>query len=354
MPIISVGTPGNYEYACARVKSRKAFLLKRDAYLKMLAMRDATQIIRFLSEGTYKKEIDELSKKYEGYQLIEISAYRAMARDCKSILSFTTGEAHDMMAMYLKRWDIWNLKNIIRGIRYNAREEEIMEEMVPAGKLDDGEIRKLVKIRSLKEIAESIPIRDYCEEIEMSSRCSDTEYPEIEAELYKKYYTNLQNYLMNVKSKDRGAFLNFIKMEVDAENLKVLSRLKVTNTDPTTIKKFIIPGGKEIVEEKLARLLSAENISEFTNEMNTISFYQNIKDGIEELKAKKSVHKLSLDLTRHLIKFSEKFAYLNPISVLPMINYLVLKWNEVLNIKIIARGKQINLPSDTIMEMLVM
>ena len=54
------GKKGNYAYIVARVKSKKASLLKDDAYSKMLMM-SLPEISRFISESGYQKEITELT-----------------------------------------------------------------------------------------------------------------------------------------------------------------------------------------------------------------------------------------------------------------------------------------------------
>ena len=78
------GKKGNYAYIVARVKSKKAALLKDDAYSKMLLM-SLPEISRFISESGYQKEITELTGKYSGVDLIEHATYINMARLFRSI-----------------------------------------------------------------------------------------------------------------------------------------------------------------------------------------------------------------------------------------------------------------------------
>jgi hypothetical protein len=62
---------GNYEYATTRVKAKKASLLTKDNYPKLLMM-DLNEIGRFMGETKYKVEMTELAARYSGVDLIEL------------------------------------------------------------------------------------------------------------------------------------------------------------------------------------------------------------------------------------------------------------------------------------------
>src|SRR5512137_2045091 len=116
------GRKGNYAYACARVRARKSQLLTKDNYPKFLLM-DLNEIGRFLGETRYKTEMSELATRYEGVDLIELGTSRNLARSFNEVLSFANGELKEMIASYLWRWDIWNIKTILRGKFYGATVE---------------------------------------------------------------------------------------------------------------------------------------------------------------------------------------------------------------------------------------
>ena len=53
---------------------------------------------------------------------------------------------------------------------------------------------------------------------------------------------------------------------------------------------------------------------------------------------------------RYLARQSEKFSHVYPLSVLPIVDYIIRKKIEVDNIRIIARGKESGLDTDQIKE----
>ena len=130
----SSGRKGNYAYTVARVKAKKSLLLGDEDYNKMLQM-SVPEISRYISESGYQKEMQELASNLEGLDLVEHATYANMAKVFSSILGASQGELHTMVAAYLEKWDIWNLKVILRGKSYGLDVESVREDLVPAGSL---------------------------------------------------------------------------------------------------------------------------------------------------------------------------------------------------------------------------
>src|SRR3989449_10077616 len=127
---------GNYPYVTARVRAKKAALLSPDVYERMLQM-EIPQIARVLSEGAYKTEILALATKASGVDLIELATSRNLAAVYTQIIGFSEGELRQMIGWYLDRFDVQNVKTIVRGKTFGASPTEILEDLVPAGSMKE-------------------------------------------------------------------------------------------------------------------------------------------------------------------------------------------------------------------------
>ncbi len=145
------GKKGNYAYTVARVKAKKALLLKEEDYNKMLMM-SVPEISRYVSESGYQKEMTDLASRMSGMELLEYATYASMAEVFRSILSASEGELKDMVSAYLAKWDYWNLKVIIRGKSYGLQADRIKEDLVPAGSLSAEALDKLITYDTEDEI----------------------------------------------------------------------------------------------------------------------------------------------------------------------------------------------------------
>jgi V/A-type H+-transporting ATPase subunit C len=105
--------------------------------------------------------------------------------------------------------------------------------------------------------------------------------------------------------------------------------------------------------DKLKSLAQADGLPPLIEELEKYSMYNDIKPALEQFKADRKLSGITIALDKALIGTSEKFAHFYPLSVLPIVNYMVRKKVEVDNIRIIARGKESGLSTKVIEDLLV-
>jgi len=348
------GSKGNYSYVTARVKAKKSLLISKDNYPKLMLM-DLNEIGRFLGETQYQVEMTELATKYDGVNLIELGTSRNLARVFTDILSYSKGNLHKMLGRYLMRWDMWNTKTVLRGKYCGASTEEIQEDIVAAGKFDKGFINTLISLENVEAVLMElrnkkglvIPdevVKEYQETMTLAP---------IEDFLDKLYYAEV---LACVKCHGMAEklFKQFLSKEVDVTNLMTLMKLKKEGLTPENPEKYFIEGGAELQVKNLVELSKAETMDHLVSELTKYSFYIDIEDALEEMKQTGSLSPVGLAMQRHLLKRSAKFSHIYPLSVLPIMDFMLRKKQEVDNIRIIARCKESDLVPDQIKKLLVM
>jgi V/A-type H+-transporting ATPase subunit C len=347
------GRKGNYPYATARIKAKKSFLLEKETYSKLLNM-DLSEIGRFLGETQYKEEMAELASRYDGVNLIELGTSRNLARMNTQVLAFCTGDLHEMVEKYLGRWDMYNVKTILRGKFYGASAEEIQEDIVASGRMNEEYLNYLISLSTVNDVLEDIrkkgnmPIPD---EVRAQYDATGTLAP-IEDFLDKLFYERLLG-CVDCTSSPEKILHSFLKKEVDVTNLMTLLKLKREGVELDKIGNYFIEGGQELSVKELTRLVSMESFEATIGELSKLSFYEEIKDALEKAKAKGSLTDVALTMQKHLAASSQKFSHIYPLSVLPIIDFMIRKKIEVDNIRIIARGKESGLDVDHIKELLV-
>jgi V/A-type H+-transporting ATPase subunit C len=347
------GRKGNYAYACARVRARKSLLLSKDNYPKFLMM-DLNEIGRFLGETQYKAEMAELAARYDGVNLIEIGTSRNLARTFTEVLGFTNGELHGMIASYLGRWDTWNVKTILRGKYYGASVEEIREDLVPAGQIREDDLNGLLSLGTVSEVLDALKKTNGTvvpEEVRVEFEKTGTLAP-IEDFLDKAYFEQLLK-TIDIKKKPEKIFLAYIRREIDAVNLMTLLKLKKDGLAADKIVAYYIEGGEQIKENDFARLAALENVEQIANELAKFTFFEEIKEPLEAAKSSGNMADVALGMQKYSLSLAQKMAHVYPLSVLPIVDYMIRKKIEVDNIRIIARGKESGLDADLIKRLLV-
>ena len=80
---------GEAPYTYARVSVMRSKLLKRDDYNRLMKMK-LNDIIRFLQETEYKKEMDEIAMNYSGIDLVEFALNKNLPADISTNVNFIT------------------------------------------------------------------------------------------------------------------------------------------------------------------------------------------------------------------------------------------------------------------------
>ena len=345
------GKKGNYAYAVARVKAKKANLMNNDAYQKMLLM-SLPEISRFISESGYAKEVTELTGKFDGINLIEHATYMNMARLLKGILDSTTGELHDTLAADLERWDIWNLKVILRGKSFGIDADSIREDLVPAGNLDGASLDKLISLETEEDV------------LNLYGKMNDTAFPQSVLDAYKEQnnLAPIEDFLdkhhyerllasIDPSSRPTRLYQDFIRKEIDITNIETILKLKMEGVHGEEVMKYVISGGKDIDKKLATQLANAETVSAAVNDLAQLDFYDDIKEALDA--DANSLRDIVAGMKKYKMRMTKSFSHLYPLSIIPIIDYMIHKENEVNNIRIVARGIESGLDKDTINGLLV-
>ncbi|MFQ6071751.1 MAG: ATP synthase A1 subunit C, partial [Methanosarcinales archaeon] len=269
------GSARKYAYITARVRSMKRKLIPKETYPKLLQM-DIPEIIRFIEESEYRQDVDELARSFSGIDLLEHALNRNLAMTYRKLIDISQEEAKFLITEYLRYWDIWNIKTILRGKYYGASEEEILDSVVSAGELRYRDLTSLVKIESIEEIIAELSNTPY---YEILKNYDGGVLSNIEDELDKLYYLRL---LKSVgESQGDKLFLKFIRTEIDIKNLQNLFRLKKAEADKDIILNKLIPGGMELKQNDLNKL-SSLSLQEFIKALESLPYWNAIADIVSQ------------------------------------------------------------------------
>ena len=335
-----------YAYGTARVHAMKVKLFPKETYSKLVVM-DLPEIARFIEESEYKAEVDELARTYSGIDLVEFATHLNLARTNTKLMEMTMGQPHQLIVEYLRRWDIWNIKTILRGKTYGASDEEIARILVASGELSHEYLQNLVRKASVEEVIAALKGTVYYDVIK------DIDYVEssmkLEDELDKFYYARMLDLVSRISGS--SLYLTVIKMEVDVVNLKTLFRLKNADISGPRVLEYIIPGGLYLLDKEIAKLADAP-FDEFVALLSKYRYWSAISDIVTE--QMESLSKIELRLDKYLNEHVWKISTFNPLTVLPMLGYMLSKDAEVDNIQAIVRGKEAGLSQEIIRDHLVL
>lgn len=334
----------NYAYVATRARSRRSRLLPAEAYNQLLNLEHA-EIARYIQDLEYRREIDRYGSTLSGADLIETALVDNLARDVGDFLSFSKGKLRDILQVYAEKYRIDNLKNIIRGINQNMDKTNLERLVCPINDSDKDLYNKLYDSKSVEDVIASLEGTEYYNPLKkaLESRNSDSLQP-LEDTLDLIYYKNL---VSNQPSggADVEVYRNFIHLKVDIANVKTLLRMR--HRGISAHNELLINGGSLSID----LLSNTQSLSDLLTSLEGTKYFELLEPHLQKdlVDLNSCVH--SLD--EYMANKTKRFSYLYPLSVLPVLDYLLKKEREVYNLRAIVRGKQAGLSNEIIEELVV-
>ncbi|WP_430504303.1 V-type ATP synthase subunit C [Haloparvum sp. PAK95] len=346
---MSAAGSSNPEYVVARVRARRGKLYGGEEYRKLTRM-TPSEIARFMEESTYEAAINALGSRHSGVDLIEYALNKDLAEQFEAILDWSEGRIYDLVVRYLRKFDAWNVKTIIRGIYTDASQEEVEVDLIRAGEFDDRRIRRLLEADSVEAVVEILEDTIYGDALDAAL----PEYEEsgvlvpLENAVDRAFYERLLDNLPG--GEPIRQYREFLQAEIDFRNARNALRLARSGAeiDPA---EYYIEGGELFSRSDLSRL--ANNVDELVTYLEESKYGGEIGDALAELRDAESLIAFEHATETALLEYADKLGTIHPTSVTPVISYILAKEREVENIRAIARGKEAGLSDEQIEEELV-
>jgi V/A-type H+-transporting ATPase subunit C len=349
----SGGRSSNYEYVIARVRSRRASLFGDDDYRKLVRM-GTSGIARFMEETEYETEMNALGARYSGSDLVEYALNRNLAKHFDDLLEWSEGALYDYIARYLRKFDAWNIKTVIRGLYSGAELSEIEDDFIRAGEFSEQRIDALQTAGSIEDVVESLGDTIFGDSLAEAFEVYEAEGVLIPLEnaVDRAFYGTLLAGLPSNPERDSatGLYVQFLRAEVDFRNLRNALRLARSGADVDPAE-YYIAGGTLFDEQSLAQLTT--NMDGLVAAVRESTYGDDLDTALSALEDAGTLVEFERALDAALLEYADTLSNRYPLSVCPVLSYVLAKEREVDNIRAIARGREAGLGPDEIEQELV-
>lgn len=314
----------------------KSKLLGPEFFSEALDASDFNAFLSSLSQSPYMRELEEAQARYTGLKVIDAALGKNFYNTSRSILNFTDGQANELVALMLLRYDLYNIKAIARAKHSGRSVEDIQDALYPAGQLKLAVLENIASGPDMPAVAQALlasptPLKAaFARAAQQYS--SDGDLYKLELELDRAYFKLLASGL-----KDADAPTNFvrhIKREVDATNLRTALKLRGSEAKDN----LFISGGKEVSKAMFDTIAAEEPSTPLQSLVNT---------GFAAVAETTSLGDAET-IIRDLINASAKRLASDPLGIGVVANYLKMKESESARLRLLARGKYYSVPRETL------
>lgn len=350
-----------YGYANARVHGMKGLLLPKDTYIELSNLKSVDGMVELLQRTHYKKNLLDAAVRYSGSQLIESASGQHYAEIVSKIRKIAPKEDKEIVSALLMKWDVVNLKIVIASKKITSSFSEVKPKIIPAGSLnmdvlesiynaDERDLlSELKKTQFGRELLSQSMISMSSEMWEKFRKAMSTtdQYSQVQAILDTYSYSLMEKYLKPyTNDKDVKAVYKLLREEIATRNIIIIERLKKSGIkDPKKIESYLIAGGllSKIDREKI---MSSEKLEDI---------FPLVKKYFPKFKSKdvSTLVDLETELTRARSAERMKVFHLSVLSVGTLLGFILLKEEEMNNLRKIARAKEFGIESKEVLETLL-
>lgn len=343
-----------YEYGNARVRAMKGRLLSRRELEGLLERHDVEQIIAALAQTDYGPDVAAALVKRSGVECVEEALRLNLARTTRTILGFYEGQARELVALLVERYDVYNVLTVLRGKAGRASPDEIVQALLPGGQLEEAALTELAKRDDVRQVIDLLATwrSPYARPLTAALRDyeQDGDPATLEVALVQDYYRRAVDRLELLGGKDAALVRQVLEDEIDARNVTTVLRLcqRRQRLEPQELRRQLIERGARLKVGELVSLCALGQVDQALASLGKTPLGAALRDLPDGHGAGGQVSSAQLALERRLLARSARYSHGDPLGIGVVVAYLAAKEAELVNLRLIARGRWLGMDKQEI------
>lgn len=354
---ISPSSGKDYGYANARIRGMRSRMLRHSFFEQLLEASSIKDLVQSLLESEYASSIDEVLIKGMTAANIDGALRNSMVRTYGKVTGFLNPEAGHIVSTLLGRWDVFNLKSLLRARHLGLEAESLGGGVLPVGTLNVHDIDALARLEDVKALVDTVatwglpfasPMRDG-----FASYVQTGELLGMELAL-DQYYASWATQRLSKRGKNIQIGRSILGAQMDVSNLVMALRLLQADVDVEDVESYFLPGGIEVDRALYMDLAAKSDVDEVLGRLKKVSYGRILDDVVMAYLEQNSISVFERALEQAFVRRVVKLGRGDPLGAGVAIAYLWAKQNEVTNIRIIVKGKEVGMPLDRIRKELIL
>ena len=353
----SSSASGDYGYANARIRGMRSRLLERSFLDRLIEEPNVNRLVQDLSETEYGPDLEETLIHGLDATNVDVALTGNMVRTFQKILGFLNPEAEYLVTTLLGRWDIFNVKTILRAKHMHLPVEELKTGLLPAGQLSPvdldylsaaEDVRAVVDIAATWNLPMAGALREGHAEFMRTGELASLELA------LDRYYTQWARERLSRRGANVRMAQKVLAMQVDVSNLVMVLRLQHANVESVDVGRFYLEGGAHITPELYETLAQMSDVDEVLDRLRGTPYGRALDDVSMMYLEQNTISVFERALEDLFVRRTLGIAKGDPLGIGVAISYLWAKQNEVTNLRIIVKGKSVGMPQDRVRKELIL
>ncbi len=340
----------DFPYINARVRAMRSRLLDAGQTEELLGAPTLEAFLQRLATTPYGLDLQTALTRSRGIEAVDEALGRNFAAATQKILSFADGRPRALIEVLLLRWDLANVRAVLRGKHTERSEEQIMDSVLPAGLLSEVALRELARQPGIPGVAGALealghPLGPAVAQ-GLAAYVEGRDLLALELSL-DRFYAEYVLTTVRGGGHDEVVLQELLAAEIDVLNVKIAVKLaRHGETLSTSARRpFFLPGGSIVREDLFLALSRPETAERAWQALRAHGFpAETIPESLTEFEK-------TVDLMFN--RWTTRLYLGDPLGIDIVVGYLTLKYNEVVNLRLIARSKSLGIPRDLVRKEMV-
>jgi V/A-type H+-transporting ATPase subunit C len=324
-----------YSYPNAKVRALKGSLLTTEHFYTLLQTNSYREFLTNLHASPYLQAIQE---EHQDLTLPALTTllYANLFQDYVKIIHALNGDLQKLFILIYQRYELTNLKTVLRGLSSQVPSEEIAPLLLPTERYLLFSKEELLALRNVHDVIDHLqdsffqyPLNRALPRFE-----KEHEFFPLEMSLDLHYYRTLWDTIQTIGEPEREIIRTIIGMLIDVLNVSWIIRFKEHyQFSPEEILNYTIHHGH------VFRLRDRRKLAEAQGSAEIIAHLQQSPYG-KMLSGDESLQTLHIVLARYVMAQLAKYFQRQPFQIGVILGYLYLKEFEVSDLLTIAEAKK--------------
>jgi V/A-type H+-transporting ATPase subunit C len=347
----------NYDYLNARVRGMSTSLLSRDFYVQILSSSADTILVDALLASPYGEDLQAALATLGGAPAVEAALRANGHATFAKLLSMAPPEPRRLLCIQLNRWDVANVLSLIRGKLSSATPPEILSAVLPVGEFGESQLGELAGEVDVPSLADALTTWNYTFAFVLRRALREygepRDLPALEHALLRTYFLWALAQL-RPDEPNQALLRDMIERQIDLANIKsILDAVRDRERKVERRREDPIPRGR-LPAKTLKELASSDSLDAAFETLEETYFAPGIERGILTFGQTRSLAVMERFLESVVIWHGCRLFRRDMLSLSVPLGFLWRKYSELVNLRILARGKAYGMPANAMREELVL
>ena len=350
-----MGVKTNAAYINARVRGMKSKLMPASDIDGLLDSAGPDAMTELLLTTGYEHEVAESMTRYQGADAVEDGVTRNLINTFAKLRRVAQGDQEQLVALFLTRWDLAGVKSLLRNAHHGLDAETGESSLLPCPSMSPALQTDLASRDSVEELVRGLVAWNstLCRSLESKL----AEYQEsgqlrvMEEALDRAYFLNNVRELEDDKRVDAQFIRDLLRMEIDRINIRRLFEPRAAGVEAEDVLRELLPKGT-LSEDALRAIATAAGPERAVEALENTS-YGDLGGALAAYAQSGIFSRAERAFETAMLNRLRTATQQHALSLAVLMRFAWLKYNEVMNIRMIARGAAVHLPKERVQEELV-